>query len=328
MARGVHPFARSMALDRRRFLQSVASFTAAGMRLLRADDTRFATDVQVVNILATVRDAKGRIVRDLAREDFTVDDEGRPQSIRYFAAESDLPLTIGLLVDTSLSQKRVLGAEKNASYTFFDRMVREQRDHAYVIHFDREVELLQDLTSSRRDLKAALAALNAASDPKPHSAWVPAGSWNRGRYGGTKLYDAVLLASDELMRKRQGRKALILLTDGVDIGSKTSLQDAVRAALRADTLVYSILFADADFYEFHPRGREVLAQFAASTGGGFFEVSEDQPIANIYRRIEEELRSQYSLGYVPDQPTSGFHHIRVSARPGFAVQARNGYYTP
>jgi len=313
-----------MAIDRRSFLLAAASLVRA------ADDARFSTDVRVVNILATVRDRKGHLITDLTREDFVLEDNGQPQTIRYFGHEPDLPLSLGLLVDTSLSQRRLLGVERAASYEFFDTMRRQGRDQAYVIHFDRDVELLQDFTSSAEDLKAALASLGG-SDPEPHGSWIPAGSWRRGRYGGTALYDAILLACQELMQKRQGRKALILLTDGVDIGSRVSLDDAVRSALRADTLVYSVLFADASFYEHHrdggPSGKEVLQQISGSTGGGFFAVSRSEPIDRIYKRIEEELRSQYSIGYAPDRPADGFHRLRLSTTQGFAVQARDGYYT-
>src|SRR5205814_5184656 len=124
--------------------------------LARAQDPKYSTGVDVVNVLATVRDQKGKIVHDLAQDDFTIQEDGRPQAIRYFAQQSDLPLTLGLLLDTSGSQARVLDRERTASYEFFEHILREDKDKAFLIHFDREVELLQDLTSSRKDLEAAL----------------------------------------------------------------------------------------------------------------------------------------------------------------------------
>src|SRR5712692_1020139 len=151
-------------------------------------ETTFSTDVKVVNVLATVRDKQGRIIKDLAQDDFVLEEDGRPQAIRYFSRQTDLPLTLGLLVDTSMSQRRLLGEERTASYRFFDQVLREKKYMAFVIHFDREVELLQDLTSSRKDLEAALAKLET---PRPQ--WGGGGggrnpTGGRGRQGGTSLY--------------------------------------------------------------------------------------------------------------------------------------------
>jgi VWFA-related protein len=211
-----------------------------------------SVQVNVVNVLATVRDKHGKIFPNLAQSDFVLTEDGRPQTIRYFTKESDLPLTLGLLVDTSLSQRAVLEQERSASHSFLDQMVREDKDKAFVIHFDREVELLQDLTGSREKLEAALdsfqtpelkrasAGGNDPDDDDPNSGR----SGGRHFGAGTLLYDAVYLASDELMKKQQGRKALIVLSDGVDRGSKESLETAIETAQRSDTVVYSILCKD------------------------------------------------------------------------------------
>jgi VWFA-related protein len=332
----MHPESDGDRVPRRSFLLS-ALFLCPQVRLLRAaQDTTFSTDVKVVNVLATVRDKHGQIIANLNKDDFTLEEDGRLQAIRYFSRETNLPLTLGLLIDTSMSQRRVLGAERSASYRFLDQVLREDKDMAFVIHFDREVELLRDLTSSRKDLQAALSQLE-----------MPAG-------GGTMLYDAVLLASDELMKKQQGRKALIVLSDGVDTGSKVSLARSIESAQRADTLVYAILFADEEAYgrggmgggprmgrrgpyggggrrypQSRPDGKKILEQMAKETGGGFFEVSKKQPIEQIYERIQEELRSQYSLGYTAERSEAGpgFRKIRLTAKPkGLVVQARDGYY--
>jgi VWFA-related protein len=223
----------------------------------RAQDTvaTIAVDVKVVTLPVTVRDKHGRIVRDLTKDDFTLQEDGRPQSIRYFSREANLPLTLGLLVDTSRSQTNVLDAERNASRSFLDQMLVQEKDKAFLIHFDREVELLQDLTSSREKLQAALELLKTPSDrersndpndsPDTRSGDSRSGSGS-GSYhgGGTQLYDAVYLASNELMKKQQGRKAIVILSDGVDHGSKTYLESAIESAQRADTVVYSIYFAD------------------------------------------------------------------------------------
>ena len=230
---------------------------------LRAQEpaATIAVDVKVVTLPVTVRDKHGKIVRDLTKDDFTLQEDGRPQTIRYFSQDTNLPLTLGLLVDTSRSQTNVLDAERNASRSFFDQMLVQPKDKAFLIHFDREVELLQDLTASREKLQAALELLktpsgrDSSNDPSSNDPGSndPNGSGGRrsgsgsGSHhgGGTELYDAVFLASNELMKKQQGRKALIILSDGVDRGSKTYLESAIESAQRTDTVVYSIYFADS-----------------------------------------------------------------------------------
>src|ERR1017187_3497204 len=225
----------------------LGSFLLAHQLLRAQKDTTFSADVNVVNVFATVRDKKGQIVRNLTKDDFTLAEDGRAQAIRYFSQESGLPLTLGLLVDTSMSQRRVLGKERDASYRFLDQVLREDKDQAFLIHFDREVELLEDLTPSRKKLEAALGRLESPEQDR-HSGGGGRGGHGGHHGGGTSLYDSVLLASDELMKKQSGRKAVIALTDGVDNGSKVTLSSAIESAQRADTLVYSILFADPDGY--------------------------------------------------------------------------------
>jgi len=327
-----------------------------------SDPTRISVKVNVVNVLATVRDKHGKIVNNLSKEDFTLTEDGRAQSIHYFSRDTDLPLTLGLLVDTSRSQSRVLDQERSASRSFLDQMVREDRDRAFVIHFDREVELLQDLTSSRQKLADALRSLQAAEYTQTTGSggggnW-PGGPRGSGRHGGhhgggTMLYDAIFLASDELMQKQEGRKALVLLTDGVDTGSKESLDAAIESAQRANTVVYSILFKDDEAYgrgggfgrpgigfpgggrrqrypEQRPDGKKILERISSETGGRLFQVSKKQPIEQIYSQITEELRNQYNLGYTPDHSVSNdtsYHKIQVATKQkDLIVQAREGYY--
>jgi len=222
---------------------------------LRAQDSAatIAVDVKVVTLPVTVRDKHGKIVSDLTKDDFTLQEDGRAQTIHYFSHEANLPLTLGLLVDTSRSQTNVLDTERNASRGFLDQMLVQPKDKAFLIHFDREVELLQDLTSSREKLLSALDLLKTPSDRDrsndqrsndPNDSDSRSGSGSHHR-GGTQLYDAVFLASNELMKKQQGRKALIILTGGIDRGSKTYLESAIESAQRADTVVYSIYFGDS-----------------------------------------------------------------------------------
>jgi VWFA-related protein len=200
-----------------------------------------------------VRDKSNAIVHTLIKDDFSLEEDGHAQTITYFAQQSDLPLTLGLLVDTSGSQRNEIDSERRASYKFIDQVLHEDKDKAFLIHFDREVELLQDLTSSRTDLDKALDQLSVERpqmNRRSQGQGQPqqGGQGRGGAFGGTALYDSVLLASDELMSKQKGRKAVILLTDGVDSGSKVSLPAAIESAQRSDTLVYSIRFADTNAY--------------------------------------------------------------------------------
>jgi len=334
----------------------------AGRPLESQQQPTISVSVKVVNVLATVRNKHGEIINNLTKDDFILEEDGRPQTIRYFARETDLPLTLGLLVDTSMSQRRVLEQERSASYTFLDQVVRVNKDQAFVIHFDREVELLQDLTSSRNKLDAALKLLQTPEPAQEEGGGNSSGSWpgsgrrggGGGRHGGgTLLYDAVYLASNEMMLKQQGRKAVIILSDGVDRGSKETLDSAVEAAQRADTLVYSILFSDEQGYgrgggfggpgmgggmgrhggrfpqQERPDGKKILERISKETGGRLFEVSKKQPIEQVYDRIQEELRNQYSLGYTPDRASAGagYHKIHlVTQQKDQIVQARDGYY--
>ncbi len=312
-----------------------------------------SVDVKMVSMLATVRDKHGHLVNKLSKDEFVLEQDGHPQTITYFAQDSDLPLTLGLLVDTSMSQRRVLDQERTASHGFLDHVLREDKDKAFVIHFDYEVELLEDLTSSRQKLEASLDALGEPEFSQTGGGGSSgSGHGSYGRGGGTLLYDAVYLASNEIMKKQQGRKALIILSDGVDRGSKETLRDSIETAQRADTLVYSILFADKEEYgngggshmggggmgggghrrypqESRPDGKKILEQISRETGGRFFEVSKKQPIDEIYAAIDEELRNQYGLGYVPDKADvgPGYHKIHLTVKQkDLTVQTRDGYY--
>jgi VWFA-related protein len=323
--------------------------------------TTVSVDVNVVTLLVTVRDKKGQIVRNLTKDDFVLEEDGRPQVIKYFAQDTNLPLTLGLLVDTSLSQRNVLDQERNASKVFLDQMLTNPKDKAFLIHFDREVELLQDLTSSHEKLQAGLELLktpqfdrNGGGSSDPQSSDPQSSPSRMSRGAGTLLYDAVFLASDELMKKQQGRKALIILSDGDDRGSKESLHSAIEAAQRADTVVYSILFADKHEdnngfshqgggmgrhgggfpgggwpgsggggrgggrypQEVHADGKKILDQISRETGGRLYEVSKKQAIDQIYDSIAEELRTQYNLAYTPDKGSSEavYHKINLAAK--------------
>jgi VWFA-related protein len=342
----------------------------------------FSTDVKVVSVLATVRDKKGQIVKTLTKDDFILTEDGRPEIIRYFTRESNLPLTLGLLVDTSGSQRNVLDSERTASRQFLEQVLRVDRDLAFIIRFDFDIELLQDLTADRVKLEKSIDLCEPGNRPQlqqqggnypnggnnggqyPNGGGYPSGGNGRGR-GGTSLYDSIYLAADEVIKKQTGRKALILLTDGVDNGSKYTLSMAIEKAQRADTLVYSILFADPNAYRTNngpmmgpgmgrrrgmgypgggypngggypsgypngANGKKVLQQIAQETGGRFYEVSHKQPIDKVYAEIEEELRNQYSIGYNSDKPgdAGGMYRklLLTTKKKDLIVQSRDGYY--
>jgi VWFA-related protein len=339
--------------------------------------TTVSVDVKAVTVLATVRDKHGKIISNLTKDDFTLQEDGRPVSIRYFAKEADLPLTLGLLVDTSMSQRTVLDQERAASGTLLEQMLHE-KDSAFLIHFDREVELLQDITSSRSKLEDALALLHTAAPSNEDQAsdsggsgsgqsggggWPGGGRQHSQHHGGTQLYDAIYLAANELMQKQSGRKALIVLSDGVDRGSKEGLLSAIEAAERADTAVYCVLFKGEEEdhgnrggfgypgggggggmgghhhgggggggqgypQEERADGKKIMQQIAKETGGRFFEASKKQPLDQIYGSIEEDLRNQYSLGFTPDKADGGGYHklVLTTKQNDAVVQTRDGFY--
>jgi len=331
----------------------------------------FSAQVKVVNVLATVRDKHSEILNNLSKDDFALDEDGRPQTIRYFVRDTDLPLKLGLLVDTSRSVAKVLPDERKASESFLDQVLREGTDAAFVIHFDHQVELLQDLTSSRQKLASATEQIEPSQrdTDSSGSSYPGGGGYPRGRGGypggrggrshsggGTLAYAAVYLASDGLMQKQQGRKALILLTDGEDRGSKTSLDSAIESAQRADTLGYCIYFKGEEGGGFNPygqgrggwggrggmgrgpggypqesheEGKKVLQRIAKETGARMSEISKKEPIDKIYSELEQELRNQYNIGYTPDhnESSGAYHKIHVTAKQKDSiVQARDGYY--
>ena len=280
--------------------------------LARAQQPTFSTGVNVVNVLVTVRDHQGKLVRGLTKDDFKLEEDGRAQAIRYFAPQSDQPLTLGLLVDVSGSQRTVLAEQRRASRQFLDQVLRGPQDRAFLVRFDRQIDLLPDLN-------------------------LPELSINRNGAQGTALYDAVVFAARRIA-SQGGRKALIILSDGYDTSSAASLGAAVETAQRADALVYSIRFLDRDIFAFEvpasqggspvPReGRKALERIAKETGGGYFDLTAAETLEKIYSRIEDELRNQYSLGFSPTSNRLGYRKLRVSVKQkGLNVQARDGYY--
>jgi len=343
-------------------LTAILAGTGVSIFLRAQEPPAYKVDVNVVNVLATVHDRNGHLVNDLTKDDFILEEDGKQQEIKYFTRQTDVPLIIGLLIDTSQSQRNLIEDERGASYQFLDQVLRPDRDQAFVIKFDREAELLLDLTNSRSSLQKALDAVKAASPAtlrRPTDGtgsgipfaqnWPGGGRRGRGQWpgggqprmqtgGGTVLYDAVYLASGEILEKQEGRKAIILISDGVDSNSKVSEKEAVAAAHRADTIIYGIRYYDPSAYggqfgrggggNANSRGLNTLKTLSQQTGGQMFEVSKKLLLKDIYDKIQEELRNQYNLGYTPPNTSEfGFRQIKLRTKDSkLEVVARAGYY--
>lgn len=296
------------------------------------DEQVIRVEVSLVNLFFSVRDRKGAYISTLSKDDFIVYEEGKPQEIRFFSRETDQPLTLGLLVDVSRSQEALIEAERSASARFFERVLR-QKDMAFLISFGVDAELLQDHTGSPALLARALEKLRlnaGVSGMSPTGTPVPLPGGGRG----TVLYDAVWLAAKEQLRGEVGRKALIVITDGVDVGSRVKLQEAIEEAQRSDAIVYGILFEDPRYTSWRfggMSGEGAMRRMAEETGGRVFRVSRRESLDDIYDTIQTELRSQYSVAYAPSNQArdGGFRRIEVKTKArGYRVQVRRGYYAP
>lgn len=286
-------------------------------------------EVNLVSVLASVRAKSGALISNLQKDDFQIFEDGKQQQIRNFARETDLPLTIGLLVDTSGSQERLINIEQRAASQFFGKVLR-QKDEAFLIQFGAESELLQDSTNSPKLLQKGLDQLRMS---------VPVGGLHPGpvptmqNQAGTVLFDAVYLAANERLRHDVGRKAIVLITDGVDTGSKISRDKAIEAAQKADAIIYSIYYADRSAYgygSFGGGGEGDLRKMSSETGGQVFHVDNRHPLDEVFQEIQDEMRSQYAITYQPPDPKrDGTYHkvdIKIPANKDYKVQARKGYY--
>ncbi len=287
-------------------------------------------EVDVVNILCSVRDKKGGLRADLTQDDFTVLEDGKPQTIKYFSRETDLPLTLGLLVDVSRSQENLLEVERSAAVRFFSAVLRK-KDMAFLISFGAEAELMQDYTSSIPLLRAALEKLRINA---PVGGVMPSPVPTVYQPRGTILYDAVYLAATEKLRGEVGRKAMVLITDGVDQGSRLKLSDAMEAAQKADAAIYSIYYVDPRAY--YGRGfggfgvsDDALKKMSEETGGRLFRVDRNHTLDDIFTEIQTEMRSQYAIGFTPANSNKDGSYRRLEVRTrqkDLKVQARKGYY--
>ena len=287
-------------------------------------------NVNVVNLFFNVKDKHGTLIPDLKRDDFKVIEDGHPQTIKYFTAETDQPLTLGILIDSSVSQERVLPMEKEVGAAFLKEVLRP-KDEAFVISFDVNVDLLQDFTNSTRMLHTALdeAKINGGGGcggiPGLGGGPVPCTNPK-----GTLLYDAVYLAGHDKLSTEVGRKAMIILTDGEDQGSQETIRQAIEAAQKADSICYVLLIADRGFYGLGGySGDRAMKELAEQTGGRVIGVgNKPEKLKEAFDQIANELRTQYSIGYTPTNAKrdGGFRRVEVKTKEGYKVQCRSGYY--
>jgi VWFA-related protein len=283
------------------------------------------TQVNLVNLFVTVRDKKKKIVNDLKQENFNIAEDGQPQKIAFFSKEVTLPITLGLLLDTSGSEQFMLGAIQEAGGQFLGRVLRKG-DEALVMSFDSDVDLLSDFTDDRGQLDRAIrkARINIPSG---------GGGINPGPVGsrqitGTALYDAIYLACSEKLNSEAGRKAIVIVTDAEDEGSKVRIEEAIEAAQRTDTVIHMLLVADPRFGGANTGAAHKLAD---ETGGRVISVNSEKKLLEAFDEISEELRSQYTLGYYPANPSRDgkFRKIKIETTDhDLHVLARNGYYAP
>src|SRR5712692_10178449 len=276
--------------------------------------------VNLVNLFATVRDNHKKIVNDLKQEDFKILEDSQDQKIAFFSKEVTLPITMGLLLDTSGSEQYMLGAIQDAGGRFLGRVLRKG-DEAMVMSFDTDVDLLSDFTDDRAQLDRAVrhARINSpanVSGPVPTAHQV-----------GTALYDAIYLACNEKLNTEAGRKAIVIVTDAQDEGSKVRMEEAIEAAQRTDTVIHILLVADPRF----GGNSGVAHRIAEDTGGRVISVSSEKKLLEAFDEISEELRSQYTLGYYPSNngKDGKFRKIKVEvANHDLKVLTRKGYYAP
>lgn len=297
----------------------------------------FKLQVNLVDLYFTVKDKSGNLVPHLTEGDCSVKEDEVPQTLKHFAAETNQPLTLGILLDTSGSQYRLLPLEQQAGSEFLERVLKP-KDQAFLLSFDVNVDLLQDFTNSAHMLTRAMdkAQINTAGGNG--AGGIPgAGGGTVPVYGtpkGTLLYDAVYLAARQKLAQETGRKAMIILTDGDDQGSTTKLNEAIAAAQRSNSIIYVILIADTGFYGnfgLGYGGYSAAKKMAEETGGRLINVgSNGKKLQAAFQQIEDELRTQYVASYTPTNAKQDgtYRHIGVSCGKDMKVQVRKGYFAP
>ncbi len=298
--------------------------------------TTLKVNVNLVSLYFSVRDKHNGLVSTLTKDDCTILEDKAPQTIKHWNAEADQPLTLGILLDTSGSQQNVLPLEQQTGSEFLKRVLRS-KDEAFLVSFDVDVDLLADYTNNPNQLARAMnkAEINTAggngAGGAPGIGQGPVAT--SGTPKGTLLYDAVYLAANDKLRSENGRKAMILLTDGGDQGSRKKLSDAIEAAQKANTIIYVLLIADRGFYggmSFGYNGPAEMKRLAEQTGGRMIDVGNNGPkMEAAFKQIEDELRTQYVASYTPtnDKLDGSYRKLDVECKgDGLKVQARKGYY--
>jgi VWFA-related protein len=280
------------------------------------------TQVNLVNLFVTVRDKSKRIVTDLKQDDFKVAEDGQDQKIAFFSKEVTLPITLGLLMDTSGSEQYMLGAIQDGASSFLNRVMRKG-DEAMVMSFDLDVDLLADFTDDRSQLNRAIhkAQINTGGGG------ITPGTLPSGGAKGTNFYDALYLACNEKLSTEAGRKAIVVLTDAEDNGSKVRVEEAIEAAQRTDTVVHILLVYDPHY----GANSSIAKKITDETGGRMIVVNSEKHLQEAFDQISEELRSQYTVGYYPSNSARDgkFRKIKVDlANHDLKVLARKGYYAP
>ena len=287
-------------------------------------------DVDVVSLYCAVRNRQNGLVSTLTKDDFDLREDGVKQTVKYFSRETNIPLTIGLLVDVSGSQQNLIEIERRAASSFF-RSVLKPKDVAFLLSFGADAELLQDVTNTPRLLDEGLSRLKLnAGFSGINSGPVP--TMNKPR--GTVLYDAVYLAASDMLAHEAGRKAIVLITDGDDHGSRETEKQAIEAALKADAIIYGILYEDRMAYGQYGMGvgsggAGVLKHMAEETGGRMFEVDRRNTLEAIFKQIQDEMRTQYMLAYTPvnSKKDGGFRKLELRTKDkDQKIQTRRGYY--
>jgi VWFA-related protein len=296
---------------------------------LMAQDNTIKVDVNLVNVLCTVRGKNNALIGGLEKGDFHLFEDGKEQEIKYFTRETDLPLTIGLLVDVSGSQERLIDTERRAASQFF-RSVLRPKDLAFLISFGKDSELLQDSTSSPKLLEDGLKELRLNA---PVGGLHPGPVPTQQNQAGTVLWDAVYLAANERLKSEAGRKVIVVITDGVDTGSRKTRDQAIREAQLADTVVYSVYYVDPGAYGgglvFGGSGEGELKKMSDETGGRVLKVDRRNSLDDLFKEIQEEMRSQYAIAYTPTNPKKDGTYRKLEfkmANKDQKVQARKGYY--
>jgi VWFA-related protein len=290
-------------------------------------------NVNVVQLFFNVKDKHGALIPNLTKDDFDIAEDGKPQTVKYFTAESNLPLTIGMLIDSSGSQRNVLDMEKEVGGAFLHQILTD-KDEAFVLDFNVDATLVQDFTRDIHRLQKAMNSVKINSGvTMPTLPGAGGGPVPTAASAGTVLFDAVYLSSHDVLAKEVGRKAMILLTDGQDEGSRLKLVDAIEAAQKADSIVYVLLCADRGFYGSIQgglySGEGDMRKLTEQTGGRVINVGNKfDKLKEAFDQIAAELRSQYNIGFTPTNTKQDgtYRKLEIKSKQNYKIQARAGYY--